>query len=192
MSPSPPTPAILGALGTPTLPFPDIQASYSRTWRFQETFVLVALEATTLGRTGSVSREWFLRHTWSTDSWEGSVCWLRSSFGERTCPVCPVHHHHPPPPPQVQGQGQGQPNSRKRLRHCVPLATVFSRPSPCKESSSKGHCPDFYCVFQALTTLCPLHRPWGNGPLTGPSLQRIKNPLNDPNLKPPRLSVSVA
>lgn len=26
----------------------------------------MALEAGTLGRTGSVSREWFLRHTWST------------------------------------------------------------------------------------------------------------------------------
>lgn len=144
----------MGALGTPTVLFPDTQASYSGTWRFQETFVLMALEATTLGRTGSVSREWFLRHTWSTDNWEGGV-WLALIFlwGE-ALPLCVLCT---PPPTQVQGQ----PNSRKRLRHCVPLATVFSGPSPCKESSSKGHCPDFYCVFQVLTTLCPLHRPWG-------------------------------
>lgn len=59
------------------------------------------------------------------------------------------------------GQVQRQPNSGKRLRPSVPLATVFCRPSPCRESGSKGHCPEFYCASSVLTTLCPLHRPRG-------------------------------
>lgn len=59
----------------------------------------MALEAGTLGRTGSVSREWFLRHTWSTKQQaaslglEGSVSLLCFS-GEKTCllgtPLCPL------------------------------------------------------------------------------------------------------
>lgn len=43
--------------------------------------------------------------------------------------------------------------------------------------------------FSRPFALCTDHGEWT---FEGPSLQGIKNPLNDPNLKLPRLSVSVA
>lgn len=60
----------------------------------------MAQEASTLGRTGSVSREWFLRHTWSTEQLGGQSLFAVILFWGRGLVPCM--------PPPLAGAGAAE------------------------------------------------------------------------------------